>query len=238
MVEKILVVEDELALRETITYNLQQQGYEVLTAEDGDIAVQIAKEHRPDLMLLDLMLPKMDGFEVCRILRKEMNLPILILTARSSEIDRVLGLEMGADDYIIKPFSMRELLSRVKAQLRRMKMIREEISTQSAEEEAISKDILTFDNLKIDIIRREVLRDGKVMALKPKEFELLQYLAKHHRAALSRDTILREVWGWEYTGGTRTVDVHIRWLREKIEDNPAKPSRIITVHGIGYRFEG
>ena len=133
MTEKILVVEDELALRETITYNLQQQGYEVITAEDGALAIQMAKEHQPDLMLLDLMLPKIDGFEVCRILRKEMNFPILMLTARSSEIDRVLGLEMGADDYIVKPFSMRELLSRVKAQLRRTKMIREEMLTQSKE---------------------------------------------------------------------------------------------------------
>ncbi len=238
MTEKILVVEDELALRETITYNLQQQGYEVVTAEDGALAIQMAKEHQPDLMLLDLMLPKIDGFEVCRILRKEMNFPILMLTARSSEIDRVLGLEMGADDYIIKPFSMRELLSRVKAQLRRTKMIREEMLTQSKEVENTDSDILRFDNLAIDSFRREVLRDDKVISLKPKEFELLHYLAKHRRAALSRDTILREVWGWEYTGGTRTVDVHIRWLREKIENEPAKPSRIITVHGIGYRFEG
>ena len=238
MAEKILVVEDELALRETITYNLQQQGYEVIAAEDGETAIQLAKENRPDLMLLDIMLPNVDGFEVCRILRKEMNLPILMLTARSSEIDRVLGLEMGADDYIVKPFSMRELLSRVKAQLRRMKMIREEIDNQSPDGNVNEGDILRFDNLQIDILRREVSRDGKILAMKPKEYDLLHYLAKHRRAALSRDTILREVWGWEYTGGTRTVDVHIRWLREKIEEDPANPSRIITIHGIGYRFEG
>lgn len=238
MPEKILVVEDELALRETIIYNLQQQGYEVVSAEDGETAIQLAKDSQPDLMLLDIMLPNVDGFEVCRILRKEMNLPIMMLTARSSEIDRVLGLEMGADDYIVKPFSMRELLSRVKAQLRRMKMIREEMVSQSSEKERIDKDIMHFDNLKIDTIRREISRDDQVLALKPKEYELLHYLAKHSRAALSRDKILREVWGWEYTGGTRTVDVHIRWLREKIEKDPANPSRIITVHGIGYRFEG
>jgi len=238
MTDKILVVEDELALRETISYNLKQQGYDVLTAEDGEKGILLAKEHQPDLMLLDIMLPKMDGFEVCRIIRKEMNMPILMLTARSSEIDRVLGLEMGADDYIVKPFSMRELLSRVKAQLRRMKMIREEFDSHDTEPSKDDKDILHFDDLKIDLIRREVSRDDVVLPLKPKEYDLLYYLAKHRRAALSRDTILREVWGWEYTGGTRTVDVHIRWLREKIESDPANPSRIITVHGIGYRFEG
>lgn len=238
MAEKILVVEDELALRETISYNLQLQGYEVITAEDGLKAIQMAKEHQPDLMLLDIMLPEMDGFEVCRILRKEMNLPILMLTARSNEIDRVLGLEMGADDYIVKPFSTRELLSRVKAQLRRMKMIREEFSNQDAENKKEGHQIIQFDNLVIDVIRREVSCDGKILALKPKEYDLLYYLTRHHRAALSRDSILREVWGWEYTGGTRTVDVHIRWLREKIEADPAHPTRIVTVHGIGYRFEG
>lgn len=238
MPEKILVVEDELALRETITYSLQQQGYQVLAAADGETAIRMAKENHPDLMLLDVMLPNIDGFEVCRILRKEMNLPILMLTARSSEIDRVLGLEMGADDYIVKPFSMRELMSRVKAQLRRMKLIREEIDHQHSEEEGAGQHILRFGNLAIDTLRREISRDDAVLTLKPKEYDLLQYLAKHRRAALSRDTILREVWGWEYTGGTRTVDVHIRWLREKIEQDPANPSRIITVHGIGYRFEG
>ena len=238
MPEKILVVEDELALRETIIYNLQQQGYDVLATTDGETAIQLAKETLPDLMLLDIMLPNVDGFEVCRILRKEMNLPILMLTARSSEIDRVLGLEMGADDYIVKPFSMRELLSRVKAQLRRMKMIRDEIQQHNGARQEEDNEVLRFDNLTINVIRREVIRDEEVLALKPKEYDLLHYLAIHRRAALSRDTILREVWGWEYTGGTRTVDVHIRWLREKIENDPANPSRIITVHGIGYRFEG
>ncbi|MEE4195953.1 MAG: response regulator transcription factor [Anaerolineae bacterium] len=238
MTETILVVEDELALRETISYNLHQQGYQVLTAEDGETAIQLAKENQPDLMLLDIMLPNVDGFEVCRILRKEMNLPILMLTARSSEIDRVLGLEMGADDYIVKPFSMRELLSRVKAQLRRVRMIRDEISHKDEGAIAEESRILQYGNLKIDNMRREVSCNQQILILKPKEYELLHYLADHCRVALSRDKILREVWGWEYTGGTRTVDVHIRWLREKIEDDPANPSRIITVHGVGYRFEG
>ncbi|NSW50885.1 MAG: response regulator transcription factor [Anaerolineae bacterium] len=237
MTEKILLVEDELALRETISYNLKQQGYEVFTAEDGEQAIEQARSIRPDLMLLDLMLPNIDGFEVCRILRREMNLPILMLTARSSEIDRVLGLEMGADDYITKPFSMRELLSRVKAQLRRLRMIRNEME-QQAEPQPETKPVLTIGNLVIDTFRREVSLNNEVIALKPKEFDLLYYLATHRRAALSRDVILREVWGWEYAGGTRTVDVHIRWLREKIEDDSANPNRIVTVHGVGYRFEG
>jgi DNA-binding response OmpR family regulator len=237
MTEKILLVEDELALRETVAYNLRQQGYEVLTAEDGEQALNLARTTKPDLMLLDLMLPLVDGFEVCRILRREMNLPIIMLTARSTEIDRVLGLEMGADDYITKPFSMRELLSRVKAQLRRMKMIRDEVELQSTPFSEPGQ-VITFGNLVIDSFRREVLIDGKAIALKPKEFDLLHYLASHRRAALSRDIILREVWGWEYSGGTRTVDVHVRWLREKIEADSANPSRIVTVHGVGYRFEG
>jgi len=236
MTEKILVVEDELALRETIAYNLKQQGYEVITAEDGESAIVQAKSENPDLMLLDVMLPNVDGFEVCRILRSTMNFPILMLTARSSEIDRVLGLEMGADDYIVKPFSMRELLSRVKAQLRRVKLIRNERSQTTPQAEPI--EILRFDNLAIDSVRREMTIDGQPLALKPKEYDLLTYLAEHRRAALSREVILREVWGWEFSGGTRTVDVHVRWLREKIEKDPAKPTRIITVHGVGYRFEG
>jgi DNA-binding response OmpR family regulator len=237
MTEKILLVEDDLALRETIAYNLKQQSYDVITAEDGEQAIQLARTSQPDLMLLDLMLPNVDGFEVCRILRREMNLPIIMLTARSSEIDRVLGLEMGADDYITKPFSMRELLSRVKAQLRRLKMIRDEVELHNAPTPD-AKPTIVMGNLTIDSFRREVILNDEVIALKPKEFDLLHYMATHKRAALSRDVILREVWGWEYSGGTRTVDVHVRWLREKIEADSANPTRIVTVHGVGYRFEG
>jgi DNA-binding response OmpR family regulator len=238
MTETILVVEDELALRETIAYNLRQQGYEILAAADGETAITLAKQHQPDLMILDIMLPNVDGFEVCRILRKELNLPIIMLTARSGEIDRVLGLEMGADDYIVKPFSMRELLSRVKAHLRRMKMIQDDTDQKGKNETGDAKQILQHGDLVIDNNRREVTRNSQILIMKPKEYDLLHYLASHRRAALSRDTILREVWGWEYTGGTRTVDVHIRWLREKIEPDPANPARIITIHGTGYRFEG
>jgi DNA-binding response OmpR family regulator len=177
----------------------------------------------------------MDGFEVCRILRQEMNIPILILTARDEEIDRVIGLEIGADDYITKPFSMRELMARVKAHLRRERFIREEVGSQ---QEVGTQAVLIFGNLTLDFTRREVLLDKVPIAFKPKEFDLLLFLAQHRRQALSRPFLLERVWGWEFSGGTRTVDVHIHWLREKIESDPSKPSRIVTVRGSGYRFEG
>jgi len=235
MSEKILVVEDEPTLLETLAYNLIRQGYTVETARDGQVALDIARRAQPDLIVLDIMLPGLDGLEVCRILRQEMNVPILMLTARDDEIDRVIGLEMGADDYITKPFSMRELMARVKAQLRRVRLIRQETESQP---EPVVKEILRFDNLVLDLTRREVLLDGQPLALKPKEFDLLLFLAHHPGQALSRERIIENVWGWNYIGGSRTVDVHIRWLREKIESDPTKPTRIITVRGAGYRFEG
>ena len=231
----ILVVEDETALRETLAYNLARQEYSVEAVGDGLAALEAARRLRPDLILLDLMLPKLDGVEVCRILRQEMSIPILMLTARDDEIDRVLGLEIGADDYITKPFSMRELLARVKAHLRRERLIRTEVD---AAHEAAPKEILQFGNLALDLTRREARLDEKPLPLKPKEFELLIFLAQHRGQALSREFLLARVWGWEFGGGTRTVDVHIHWLREKIEANPAQPLRIITVRGSGYRFEG
>jgi len=235
MPERILVVEDEPALQDTLSYNLTRQGYQVETAGDGEAALQAARRQLPDLIVLDIMLPVLDGFEVCRILRQEMNTPILFLTARDDEIDRVIGLEMGADDYMTKPFSMRELLARVKAQLRRVRMMRAEASTTP---ETAPHALLTFANLTINQTRREVLLDEQPLALKPKEYELLLFLAKHRGQLLSRDQIMERVWGWEFSGGSRTVDVHIRWLREKIEPHPADPQRIITVRGAGYRFEG
>jgi DNA-binding response OmpR family regulator len=186
------------------------------------------------LIVLDIMLPTLDGFEVCRILRQETNVPILMLTARDDEIDRVIGLEMGADDYLTKPFSMREFLARVKAQLRRIRLIRAEFD---AEPQA-PKEILKFGNLILDITRREVLLDGEPLTLKPKEFELLLFMARHRGQVLNREQILEDVWGWTYAGGSRTVDVHIRWLRKKIERDPTQPDRIITVRSAGYRFEG
>jgi DNA-binding response OmpR family regulator len=234
MVEKILIVEDEPALQETLEYNLSRQGYSVSIVGDGQAALDIARTSQFDLIVLDVMLPILDGFEVCRILRQEMNVPILMLTARDDEIDRVIGLEMGADDYLTKPFSMREFLARVKAQLRRVRLIRQELSA----EEKIPKEIMNFDNLTLDLSRREVSVDELVLSLKPKEYDLLLFLARHRGQALSRDLIMERVWGWDFTGGSRTVDVHVRWLREKIEKDPATPERIITIRGIGYRFEG
>ncbi len=234
MAEKILVVEDEPTLQETLAYNLKRQGYTVELAGDGQAAIETARRAQPDLIVLDIMLPILDGFEVCRILRQDMNMPILMLTARDDEIDRVIGLEMGADDYLTKPFSMREFLARVKAQLRRVRLTREEMDTQSE----AAKVMLRFGNLILDLTRREILLDEKPLTVKPKEFELLQFLARHRGQVLSRDLILERVWGWEFAGGSRTVDVHVRWLREKIEPDPAQPVRIVTVRGAGYRFEG
>ena len=235
MDDKILVVEDDNTLLETLEYNLTRQGYQVSMATDGPAALEVARRERPDLIVLDVMLPGIDGFEVCRILRREMSVSILMLTARADEVDKVVGLEMGADDYLTKPFSMRELLARVKAQLRRVRLIREELV---AEGNGSSAEGLTFGDLVIDLDRHEVLWKGAPLHLKPKEYDLFVFLARHRGVALSRDLILERVWGWDYGGGSRTVDVHVRWLREKIESDPANPTRIVTVRGVGYCFEG
>jgi DNA-binding response OmpR family regulator len=187
------------------------------------------------------MLPGIDGFEVCRALRKDLNVPILMLTARTEEIDKIVGLEMGADDYITKPFSIRELMARVKAHLRRTELIREDMASEVDSGAVIAPKkslVLQFGNLTIDENRREVLLDGQTVRLKPKEFELLVFLARHKGIALSRDLMLERVWGWTFDGNSRTVDVHVRWLREKIEPDPNQPQRIVTVRGIGYRFDG
>jgi DNA-binding response OmpR family regulator len=233
MSEKILIVEDEPALQETLIYNLEKQGYHVESAGDGKTALDIARRIEPNLVVLDIMLPIMDGFEVCRVLRQETNVPILMLTAKDEEIDRVIGLEIGADDYLTKPFSMREFLARVKALLRRVRLDRSESS-----ETVVATEILYYDNLEIDLSRREVRINHNPLALKPKEYDLLLFLAKHKGKVLSRELILERVWGWDFSGGSRTVDVHVRWLREKIEANPTTPGRIVTVRGAGYRFEG
>ena len=234
---KILVVEDEPTLVDTLGYSLRRQGYEVITATDGRKALELARKETPDLIVLDVMLPGLDGFEVCRILRHEMNVPILMLTARTEEIDKVVGLEVGADDYLTKPFSMRELLARVKALLRRVRLDREEMSA-AATAMVVLHERLDFGELVIDLSRREVTLRGEVFHLKPKEFDLLVFLARNRGIVLSRDLILERVWGWEFDGGSRTVDVHVRWLREKIETDPSDPQRLVTVRGVGYRFEG
>lgn len=238
MAEKILVVDDEISLQETLAYNLKKQGYDVKTTGDGTDAIELAREWSPEVIILDVMLPGLDGFEICRILRREMSTPILMLTARDDEIDRVVGLEVGADDYLAKPFSMRELIARVKALLRRVRLIREETSLKEGEDGRPKPEILEFGNLLIDSTRHEIKIDDHVVAFKPKEYELLTFFAQHQGQVLSREFILERVWGWDFIGDSRTVDVHVRWLREKIEQDPANPWRIVTVRGAGYRFEG
>lgn len=237
MPEKILIIEDESALQETLAYNLKKQGYEVVIAGTGPKGLELARTTNPELILLDIMLPGMDGFEVCRILRQEMSTPVLMLTARDDEIDRVVGLEVGADDYMVKPFSMRELIARVKAMLRRVRLIRQEFS-ETATIVTEQSETLIFGNLEVDISRREIKVNKVVQPIKPQEFDLLLYFARHRGKVLSRENILEKVWGWEFTGDSRTVDVHVRWLREKIESDPANPTRIVTVRGSGYLFEG
>ncbi|HEY3310527.1 MAG TPA: response regulator transcription factor [Anaerolineales bacterium] len=237
MTETILIVEDEPSLQETLTYNFQKQGYTVESAGDGRTALEIARRRKPDLILLDIMLSGLDGVEVCKTLRREgFQAPIIMLTARDDEIDRVVGLEIGADDYVTKPFSMRELVARVKAQLRRTESIREELDKIKTSSPA--QDTLEFDNLVVNRTRREVTVDGQPLALKPQEYDLLLFFGEHKGQMLSREFILERVWGWDYIGDSRTVDVHVRWLRQKVEKDPANPSRIVTVRGGGYRFEG
>ena len=196
-----------------------------------------ARQSHPDLIVLDIMLPELDGFEVCRILRREMSVPILMLTARDDEIDRVVGLEVGADDYLTKPFSMRELVARVKAQLRRSRLLQDELE-KSRLAAAPAQQVLEFGNLVINLTRAEVTLDGKPLALKPQEYQLLLFFAGHRGQMLSREFVLERVWGWDFTGDSRTVDVHVRWLRQKIEPDASNPRRIVTVRGGGYRFEG
>jgi DNA-binding response OmpR family regulator len=236
MKDKILIVDDEAVLRETLEYNLKQEGYEIFTAENGEQALDSATKNQPHVVILDIMLPGgMDGFEVCRRLREKSSVPILMLTARDDEVDRVVGLEVGADDYLTKPFSLRELKARIKALLRRVKIIQCEFAGKNPDGE-IKK--LRFGDLVIDRDRHEVKKKDQVIPLKPKEYDLLVFLAEHKNKVFNRETILNKVWGWEYFGDSRTVDVHVRWLREKIEPDPLHPRYIITVRGSGYRFEG
>lgn len=223
--EKILVVDDERNIVELLKYNLEKEGYEVLSAYDGFEAVNLAKQDRPDLIILDIMLPGQGGLEVCRILRKETKIPIIMATAKGEEIDKILGLELGADDYVTKPFSPRELVARVKAVLRR---------TSSKAEE---KDELAFEDLTINLVKHEVRLKGEEVDLKPKEFDLLKLLATNPGKVFTRDFLLEQLWGYDYLGDTRTVDVHMRRLRQKIEEDAANPRFLKTVHGIGYKFQ-
>ncbi|MHC1683274.1 MAG: response regulator [Clostridiaceae bacterium] len=227
-VEKILIVDDEEHIIELIKYNLEANGYKVLTADNGIDAIKIAKKEMPQLMLLDIMLPGKNGNDVCKEIRRDSvigNMPVIMITAKGEEIDRIIGLELGADDYITKPFSVRELVARVKAVLRR--------TTTSADN---TDNMLTFGNTTINFIKHEVIKDNKKVELTLKEFELLQILANNNGRVLTRDFLLDKIWGYEYIGETRTVDVHIRHLRKKIEDDDKNPRYIETIRGIGYRF--
>ena len=225
--EKILVVDDEEHIAELISYNLSSNGYKVITANNGIDAVKIAIEEKPSLILLDLMIPGKDGYDVCKEVRSNneiRNTPIIMLTAKSEELDKILGLELGADDYITKPFSVRELLARVKAVLRRFSIVEPE------------SNVLVFGDLTADFDKREILVKDKKLELTLKEFELLEILIRNKGKILTRDTLLDKIWGYEYIGETRTVDVHIRYLRKKIEADDKNPKLIETIRGVGYRF--
>jgi two-component system OmpR family response regulator len=228
MADEVFIVEDDANLLETIKYNLHKEGYDVIAASNGEQALAVVGREKPDLLILDIMLPKMNGFEVCRILRKEMTIPILMLTAKSNETDKVVGLEIGADDYMTKPFSMRELLARVRAILRRVKMF----------EAPKGQAVIKIDEMEVDTNRHLVSLSGKVLELSPKEFDLLAFLAKNKGLVFNREQLLEKVWGYDFAGDTRTIDVHIRWLRQKIEADPGHPQYLITVHGTGYKLEG
>jgi two-component system OmpR family response regulator len=230
MSTRILVVEDDPNLLNALAYNLKREGYSVITAADGEQALEAARRENPGLVVLDLMLPKMSGLEVCRILRHEMNVPILILTAKTEETDKIIGLELGADDYMTKPFSVRELLARVRAILRRSEMT----GVMPAESDLILK----IDDIEIDPARHRAMRRGEPLGLTPKEFDLLAFLAKNKGFVFRREQLLEKVWGYDYAGDTRTIDVHVRWLRRKIEPDPQRPRHLITIRGIGYKLEG
>jgi len=223
--QRILIIEDEDDLRNTLKLNFKQQGYKVNTASDGIMGLEKVHTKKPDLIILDLMLPGMDGLTLLGALRKGCDAPVLILSARSSEMDKIVGLESGADDYLSKPFSLGELLARVRSLLRRSHRQRD-------------RDVLHSGDIQLDLVTRRALSQGLPLELSPKEFGLLAELMRNEGAVLSRDLLLNRVWGYEFMGDTRTVDVHIRWLREKIEKNPSRPQLIQTIRGIGYRFEG
>jgi two-component system OmpR family response regulator len=230
MGNKVLIVEDDPNLLETLRYNLRKESYDVVTAVDGEQALEAARREKPDLIILDLMLPKVSGFEVCRILRKEMIVPILMLTAKAEETDKIVGLEIGADDYMTKPFSLRELLARIRAMLRRAKMV----EMQPGPEEALLK----VGDIEVDIARHQATKGAATLELTPKEFDLLAFLARNSGFVFSRDQLLEKVWGYDFAGDTRTIDVHVRWLRQKIETDPNNPKHLITVRGAGYKLEG
>lgn len=224
---KIILIEDETTVRETLAMNLSAEGFDVLTAADGMTGLDLVRDEAPDLIIMDLMLPKLDGLSICRIVRKDSDVPIIMLTARGTEMDRITGFETGADDYVVKPFSLGELMARVRANLRRARVGQPQQTTR-----------LTAGELSLDLLARRGNLRGEELKLTHREFDLLAELMRNQGAVLSRDLLLNSVWGYDYVGDSHTVDVHIRWLREKIEVEPSSPRRIVTVRGVGYRFEG
>jgi DNA-binding response OmpR family regulator len=227
MARTILVVDDETTLRETLVDALEAEGFRVVSAADGRAALTVFRAERPDLVLLDLMLPELSGIEVCRIIRAESGVPIVMLTAKDSELDKVVGLELGADDYVTKPFSLRELSARIRALFRRS-------------EQAVAAEnppaVVDLGRVQVDIAGHRLLRDGETLPIKPKAFELLLFLLRHPGQVFTRDQLLERVWGYDYAGETRTVDVHVHWLRSQIEEEPSAPQFIHTVRGVGYGF--
>jgi len=226
MARTLLVVDDEPTLRETLAYNLEHDGYRVVTAADGREALERFRAERPDLVVLDLMLPELSGVEVCRIIRQESDVPILMLTAKDSEVDKVVGLEVGADDYVTKPFSLRELQARVRALLRR----------SDQQQVADRPGVVDMGRVQADLAGHRLLRDGEPLPIKPKAFELLAFLVRNPGQVFTREQLLEHVWGYDYAGESRTVDVHIHWLRSQIEEEPASPRYLHTVRGVGYVF--
>jgi DNA-binding response OmpR family regulator len=226
-VSTILIVEDEATVRDTLALNLQSEGYTVITAADGLTGLRLGREEKPDLVILDLMLPELDGLSLCRMLRRDSSVPIIMLTARGTELDKIAGLETGADDYVVKPFSLGELLARVRANLRR---------AQGEPRGTVTR--LQSGDLALDLLSRRATLGQSEIKLTQREFDLLAELMRNQGAVLSRDLLLTRVWGYDYGGDSHTVDVHVRWLREKIEADPSAPQRITTVRGVGYRFEG
>jgi DNA-binding response OmpR family regulator len=228
MPRTIQVVEDDPTLRETLADALEVEGFRVVAAADGREALARFRSDKPDLILLDLMLPELSGIEVCRIIRAESGVPIVMLTAKDSELDKVVGLELGADDYDTKPFSLRELAARIRALFRR--------SEQAAAPDAAGPSLVDLGRVQVDLAGHRLLRDGETLPIKPKAFELLAFLLRHPGQAFTRDQLLERVWGYDYAGETRTVDVHVQWLRSTLEDDAAAPRFIHTVRGVGYVF--
>jgi two-component system OmpR family response regulator len=226
--KKVLIVEDDRNLLDTLVYNVKKEGYDVVTSTDGEAAIVSAREEKPDLIILDIMLPTLNGLEVCRILRKEMTTPILMLTARNEEVDKIIGLEIGADDYMTKPFSMRELIARLRAMLRRADMTVSRLDSPGK--------TITTGTLEIDAERHRITDSGKELELSPREYDLLVFLAINKGFVFTREQLLEKVWGYDFAGDTRTVDVHIRWLRQKIEVDPSRPEKLLTVRGAGYKL--